>query len=166
MLSSAWGRFYFSCKRATFTPHTLWQDTLPAEWLLRKFQDDVWVHPNEWLVSRRLTELAGPWDERLSLDDDGEYFCRIVAVSERVTFVGAARSYYRIGNVGSLAWGRSAKAAESLQLATALCIGHLESRTCHQLVVQVPGSLTCSPIKPVDIPPCPVAVTCRRNIEG
>ena len=27
-----------------------------------------------WLVSRELTEAAGPWDTRLLGDDDGEYF--------------------------------------------------------------------------------------------
>ena len=40
-----------------------------------------------WLVSRELTEVAGPWDARLLSDDDGEYFCRVLLASNGVHFV-------------------------------------------------------------------------------
>ena len=39
-----------------------------------------------WLVSRELTQTAGPWDTRLTFDDDGEYFTRVVALSDGVQF--------------------------------------------------------------------------------
>ena len=59
------------------------------------------MNPAVWLVSRKLMELAGPWDERLSLDDDGEYFARLVAASKSI-FVPEARSYHRASNPKSL----------------------------------------------------------------
>ncbi len=127
LLSSAWGRFFFRYKKAAFIPHSLWQDLSPLEWLMTKFIDNVWVHPAAWLVSRNLTELSGLWDERLSFDDDGEYFSRVVAASERVAFVPEAKSYYRSGNVGSLSWGMSERALDSLFLSATLCIQHLLS---------------------------------------
>lgn len=127
LLSSAWAKFYFRPEKAVFTTHSLWQDLPPLEWLLIKFQESIWQHPATWLVSRRLTELSCRWDERLSLDDDGEYFCRVVAASEKVAFVHEAKTFYRIGNSGSLSWGMSEKACDSLFLATALCIRHLRS---------------------------------------
>ena len=49
-----------------------------------------------WLVSRELTEAAGPWDNRLRNDGDGEYFCRVVLASDGVRFVPAGRVFYRL----------------------------------------------------------------------
>jgi hypothetical protein len=49
---------------------------------LRKSNKKVRINPPTGLVSRELREIAGSWDERLSLDDDGEYFCRVVAAEE------------------------------------------------------------------------------------
>jgi len=87
------------------------------------------MNPVVWLVSRRLTELAGPWDERLTTsgDDDGEYVCRAVAGSAGVHFVENAKCYYRIGNVGSLNWNmeKSDKSLGALVLSLKLSIGHL-----------------------------------------
>ena len=48
-----------------------------------------------WLVSRKLTELSGLWNEGMSLDDDGEYFCRILSNAVRVRFVPESRSFCR-----------------------------------------------------------------------
>lgn len=131
LLTASFGTFYFRHQKAKFRPNSLWQDLAPAEWILTTFADNVWMNPSAWLVSRRLTELAGPWDERLSSsgDDDGEYVCRLVAASEGVRFVREAKCYYRIGNVGSLDWkmGESTKRLETLFLSLSLRINHLRS---------------------------------------
>ena len=37
-----------------------------------KMGQNLHMQTATWLVSRELTEAAGPWDTRLSLDDDGE----------------------------------------------------------------------------------------------
>ena len=34
--------------------------------------------PVAWLAPRALLNAAGPWREDLSLNDDGEYFCRVL----------------------------------------------------------------------------------------
>lgn len=127
LLSSGFGEFFADPRKASFRPHSLWQDLQPVEFLLRKFTENVWMNPAAWLVTRKLTAAAGPWDERLSLDDDGEYFARVVAASQRVKFVPEARSYYRRGQVGSLSRGLSDRACESLLLSLQLCIGHLRA---------------------------------------
>ena len=51
-----------------------------------------------WLVSRELTEAAGPWDRSLLSDDDGEYFCRVLLRCENIRFVPEARVYYRMSS--------------------------------------------------------------------
>jgi len=127
LLTSSFGTFFFCHERAKVSPTVLWQDLLPADWLLNKFNGNVWMNPAVWLVSRKLTELAGPWNERLVRDNDGEYICRVVAASERVQFVGEGMSYYRVGNQSSLSTSISDRACESLVLSLSLCIQYLLS---------------------------------------
>ena len=127
LLTSSFGTFYYCYERATVRPTALWQDLSPVEWIENKFNGNVWMNPGVWLVSRKLNEQAGPWDERLSLDDDGEYICRVVAASEKVQFVGEGMSYYRLGNIGSLSASTSDRACESLLLSSSLCIQYLLS---------------------------------------
>jgi glycosyltransferase involved in cell wall biosynthesis len=126
LFTSAWARFYFRTETAKFNPDALWYDLQPIDWLVSKFEKGLWMNPITWLVSRKLTELAGPWDERLSLDDDGEYACRLVARSVGVRFVSEAKCFYRT-NPDSLSSIRSDEALESLFLATSLCIKHIRA---------------------------------------
>ncbi len=127
LLTSAWGRFFDRANHARFAPDSLWQDLSPVDWLVRKFMDNKFMFPATWLVSRCLVEAAGPWDEALSFDDDGEYMCRLVAASEHVRFVPSARSYYRIGNASSMSSQRSDRALDSSHKSLCLCIEHLRA---------------------------------------
>jgi len=95
LLSSAWAHFLYRHHRAEFVPSSLWRDLSPAEWLLCKLGENIYMQTATWLVSRELTEAAGPWDTRLLSDDDGEYFCRVLLASEGIRFVPEAKVYYR-----------------------------------------------------------------------
>ena len=129
LYSSACGLFYFRHQNAEFVPNVLWMDLLPVEWLILKFSNfgKNWISNSAWLVSRELTEKSGPWDERLSFDDDGEYFCRIISKCDKIKFVPNAKSYYRRDNFSSLSQTRSIEALTSLILSTELCIKYLLS---------------------------------------
>lgn len=117
LLSAAWGKFYGGLKRARFEPTSVWQDLSPRELLVQKFSDNAHLVLHSWLISRRLAELAGPWDVRLQRTDaDGEYSCRLVAASERILFVPEARCYYRKGLRGSLSATRTSIREEELLL--------------------------------------------------
>jgi hypothetical protein len=79
-----------------------------------------------WLVSRELTEAAGPWDTKLSLDDDGEYFCRILLASSGIRFVPDAKVYYRSVGTNRLSYvGQSNRKLDSLWRSMRLHIGYL-----------------------------------------
>lgn len=95
LLSGAWGKFYQRHENAKFTPNSLWEDLEPNEWLFRKLDENLWTPPMTWLVSRTLTEMAGPWNESLSLDDDGEYFCRVLFNSSGTRFIPESRCFKR-----------------------------------------------------------------------
>ena len=127
LLTSSFGKFYYHRKSAILTPNSLWCDLDPIEWLILKFCDGVYMANMTWLVSRKLTKLAGPWDERLVRDQDGEYFCRVVSKSEKIKFIPEAESYYRQCNPNSISRHLSEKAVESIYLAKALSIGYLRS---------------------------------------
>jgi hypothetical protein len=125
LLSAAWGRFMLRPDHAVQSPDLLWQDLTPIDWLLAKFNRNHFMCPATWLVSRPLADAAGPWNETLSLDDDGEYACRLVAASQSVSFVADARCAYRIGNTDSLSSRNDTAALCSLLRSLSLCIDHL-----------------------------------------
>jgi len=125
LFSSSFATFHVDPSRASFLPGPLWKDLSPAEWMTEKFANNTWMNPAVWLVSRELTGAAGPWNPERSPDDDGEYFCRVVAASELVRFVPEARSYYRQWNATSLSRSSSIQALRSRVKSLELSIGHL-----------------------------------------
>ncbi len=128
LLSSSFGRFKYRHHRADFCPTVLWCDLSPVEWLLRKLGQNVYMQTATWLVSRELTESAGPWDTLLLGDDDGEYFCRVLLASEGIRFVPEARVYYRAPWVGTLSYvGRSNRKIEAHWRSMRLHISYLRS---------------------------------------
>lgn len=124
--SCKWGYFYNHPSRAKFKQTMIWQDLSPSEWLKIRFSGGGrFMHTAGWLVSRKLTDLAGPWDERLKRNQDGEYFCRVVVNSELIKFHLSAVSYYRKGNLISITMNKSKSTIESLDLSYNLCVDHL-----------------------------------------
>jgi glycosyltransferase involved in cell wall biosynthesis len=102
LLSSSWGYFFYCPRKARFVRTSLWQDLEPVDWLLNKLNENIWMTCQSWLVSRELSQMAGPWDTRLCADDDGEYFSRVILSSELIKFVPDAISYVSTANADSL----------------------------------------------------------------
>ena len=127
LLTSSWAKFYYRYKKVKFRPDNLWQDLEPVDWLITKFNDNVFMNPAVWLVSRELADLAGPWNVRTAPDDDGEYITRVVVASKKVRFVPEARCYYRKSNPKSLSKDLSEKALEGILLSITLCTAYLRS---------------------------------------
>jgi len=127
LLSSEWGQFMCRYDRTKFVPTALWCDLSPTEWLLQKMGRNLHMQTATWLVSRELTEAAGPWDTRLLGDDDGEYFCRVLLKSDGIRFVPGAKVYYR-ATPNSLSYiGRSARKVEAQWCSMRLHIEYLRS---------------------------------------
>lgn len=129
LLSSPWAYFNYRLDRARFVPNSLWHDLSPTEWLLNKMAENLHMQTATWLTSRELSEAAGPWDERLVSDDDGEYFCRVLRVSKGTRFVREARVFYRITPSGSRVSyiGRSNQKKDAMFLSIKLHIHCLRS---------------------------------------
>lgn len=129
VLTARWGRFATDPAQVTFpSANPLFADLGPTAFLQAWATHDCMMHPAAWLVPRALADAAGPWDERLSLNDDGEYFARVVAAAADIRWCGEAVSYYRSGLGGSLSAQRSRRHLESAFLALQLIIAHMQRR--------------------------------------
>jgi glycosyltransferase involved in cell wall biosynthesis len=128
LASSAWGQFLYRYHRTRFIPSALWNDLSPVEWLLCKMGKNLHMQTATWLVSRELTEAAGPWNTKLLGDDDGEYFCRVLMQSQGTKFVPGARVYYRASGASSLSYiGQSDAKREAQWRSMELHIAYLRS---------------------------------------
>lgn len=128
LISSGWA--YFICRphKAKFVPTGLWENLSPLEWMLRKWENNLHMQTATWLVSRELTEAAGPWNTQLLGDDDGEYFSRVIKASDGIRFVPGEKVYYRISGGSRLSYiSRSDKKMEAQFHGMKLQIGYLRS---------------------------------------
>ena len=64
-------------------------DWLTTSWLNKSGQTGIWLTP------KKLIEQAGKWDETLKVNQDGEYFFRVLLKSKGVKFVDNAYLFYR-----------------------------------------------------------------------
>ena len=127
MLSSPWAPFYYRSRGARFVQNAVWCDLSPVEFLLRTMGGNLHMQNATWLVSRELTEAAGPWRESLQYDQDGEYFTRVLVASEGTRFVEGTGIYYRSRASQLSHIGFSNKKRESLLVSMKLHIQYLRS---------------------------------------
>jgi glycosyltransferase involved in cell wall biosynthesis len=128
LLSSPWAYFHYRTRSARFVPTSLWQDLCPVEWLLRKMGKNLHMSIATWLTSRELAEAAGPWDTRLLVDDDGEYFCRVLLASKGTRFVPEARVFYRIVQSSRVSHiGASDRKKDAMMISMKLHVHYLRS---------------------------------------
>jgi glycosyltransferase involved in cell wall biosynthesis len=128
LLSSPWAPFYYRTRHARFVRNAVWEDLPPVEWLLRKLNENLHMQNATWLVSRELAEAAGPWDEDLHYDQDGDYFARVLLACERTRFVPETGIFYRVTGTNRISYiGSSDTKKESLLRSMKLHIQYLRS---------------------------------------
>jgi glycosyltransferase involved in cell wall biosynthesis len=88
----------------------------PTKFLIKLYSDvDNMVQPNAWLTPSEVIDKAGLWNENLSVDDDGEFFCRVILASKGVVYTPEALNYYRKHlNRGSLSAQLNLNGLESM----------------------------------------------------
>jgi glycosyltransferase involved in cell wall biosynthesis len=120
--SCAWAHYANDPRDAVVRPEPVWQVSNPVEWLTCSLSGGGMMQPGSWLTPRAVIEAAGPWDESLTLHDDGEFFTRVLLKATHNVFVTGATLYYR-EVAGSLSRARSRPAMES-----ALAVCHSRQR--------------------------------------
>jgi glycosyltransferase involved in cell wall biosynthesis len=124
-IGATWQRFHREPGDLAPVEQPLCADLPAVDWMVLKFEHNLMMHPAAWLTPRLLAERAGPWDESLSLDDDGEFFSRVVLASDGVRCCRGAVSHYRSGLPGSLSKSRSERAWASAHRSVALSVARL-----------------------------------------
>jgi glycosyltransferase involved in cell wall biosynthesis len=112
--SSEWGRFRLDPAECVFAAQPVWRDLGGIEFMLLHYNLGWMMPPIAWLAPRSLLDRAGPWREDLSLNDDGEYFCRVLVRSSGIVFCPGSRACYRSGLQGSLSGRKDDAALASL----------------------------------------------------
>lgn len=101
--SARWGRFYGHPEGAVFENEAVDRDLAPLDWLAASRAEGLgMMFPALWLIPMDIVREAGPWREDLTLNNDAEYFTRVVLTAEQVLYCADARCRYRSGIRGSL----------------------------------------------------------------
>jgi glycosyltransferase involved in cell wall biosynthesis len=125
--SGAWARFRDDWRETCFAAEPVWRDLAAEDFLILSWLGGGMMANFAWLAPRTVIEAAGPWDETLSLNDDGEYFCRVALASSGIVFCGDARGYYRTSGA-TLSGRRDIAALTSNYRAIELCSDRLLAR--------------------------------------
>lgn len=125
--SARWGRFYDDdLKTFRLNPEPVWRDMESTQWLVEALQK---AQPMQqcglWLIPRTVLKQVGGWNEKLSLINDFEFFCRILVSVNTVLFCEESTLFYRSGIPGSLSAQKSRKARESECESLLLGTGHI-----------------------------------------
>lgn len=106
--TAAWGRFYDEPGNTCFESDEVSRDLTPLDWLVAsRILGLGMMFPALWLIPMPIVHSVGPWREDLTLNNDAEYFTRIVLAAERILFCPNARCRYRSGIGGSLSGQKS-----------------------------------------------------------
>lgn len=100
----------------------------PLHWIA-----DCWLHgtmlpPHAWLVPLALCQQAGPWDESLLQNQDGEYFMRVLSAARQIHHLPERLCHYRFGRPGSISNQESLAARRSRLVSFDLCAAVLLAR--------------------------------------
>ena len=125
LASGEWGRFEGGPDGAEFGEYPNHRDMDGVEFLQVFFEATAMMQPAAWLAPRALLDRAGPWDERITLNDDGEYFARVALAAKRILYCPGSRVYYRSGLKGSLSRRKDSRSLESMFLANRLIVERL-----------------------------------------
>lgn len=115
--SCKWGRFTVKKELVKWERQPINKDyDQPINWLTDSWMGKGMAQTAVWLTPRRLIEKAGPWDESLKINQDGEFFCRVFMHAEKIKFVPDCGVYYRSGLADSITQAKkhSHTKAESL----------------------------------------------------
>ncbi len=139
--SGRWSRFEGDPSRRWFVDSPVFRDLSAMEFLLLAASEGHMMHPAAWLTPRHVADSAGSWNESLSLNDDGEYFARVLLASNGIAFCDQAESFYRSNLAASLSGRKDERAKRSLLRSANLIADHMVDTADSTLVRNAIASL-------------------------
>jgi glycosyltransferase involved in cell wall biosynthesis len=113
--SCGWAHFAGNISDAVFYPQKVWKNYEdPHRWL-----EDAWLGGGMmqtacWLTPRSIIEKTTGWDMRLTQNQDGEFFCRVLLQSGNIAFTNTSKVYYRVPGDLNISSQKSKMAISSL----------------------------------------------------
>ncbi|WPR77399.1 glycosyltransferase family A protein [Algoriphagus sp. NG3] len=113
--SCEWVNFREDIRQATTVPYGVFQDFDSGLDLLLRFWDhQEMMAISSYLTPRELIEKAGPWDESLKINQDGEFFTRVLLHADQVLYETKGKVYYRTPGETNVSQQKGYKAMSSL----------------------------------------------------
>ena len=117
-------------KPSEYEEEFLYNGDNPVDFLIRLMGGDDFrasmVQPAAWLTPREIINTAGLWNEDLTLDDDGEFFARVLLASAGITKTEGKIYYRKFPAAGdNLSATQSVVGLQSLYLSIQLKAQHL-----------------------------------------
>ncbi|MFD0795040.1 glycosyltransferase family 2 protein [Mucilaginibacter litoreus] len=108
------------------------QASQPFEFLLKLYgahnNRGAMVLPHSWLTPKTIIDRAGFWDETLTVNDDGEFFCRVALQAEKIFLAESTVCYYRKHkDNASLSARKDVESNKSLYRSILLIRDHLQN---------------------------------------
>ncbi len=95
---SKWGRFYRSIEDFREDPNLIKRPLSFHDWILEYWTfNNHMTPPGRLILPRHIVNSAGLWDEKLSLNDDFDFFSRIFNNSDEIVYNDGGCFYYRSG---------------------------------------------------------------------
>ena len=118
IISGKWGRFYNSLENVSFESQAINKSYCNTiEWLIDSWTGKGMAQTSIWLSPRKLIEKAGIWNESLTINQDGEFFSRVLLQASEINYCQDAKVYYRSGETSSISQKKKTRQnAESLLL--------------------------------------------------
>lgn len=96
LVTCAWGRFKNSESKEVFSDLNSYSDYDSPSLFLESLINSKGYFPiHSYLIRRDIIDLAGWWNESLSLNDDGEFIMRIISKSDKIKFAHNSIAWYR-----------------------------------------------------------------------
>ena len=132
---AAWGRFYNGDINAC-VPEEMADEVITfKDWIKRYwYYCNPMTNPGRVLIPRKTIIKAGLWDERLTLNDDLEFFTRVFLNTQRIILNTSAMFYYRSGISGLSALKNEeaySSLLQSILLSIHACLSHYRDNTLH-----------------------------------
>jgi glycosyltransferase involved in cell wall biosynthesis len=113
--SANWGRFYYD----NIETFVMEKDnnvgcTNSLEWIINSLESgSIMMQCAMWLIPRQILSNSGLWNESLNLNNDFEFFVRVLLASSKILKSENSILYYRSGNSSTLSQILNRKAYES-----------------------------------------------------
>ena len=95
----AWEEFRDTPKHIALTPRSIYKSyTNPIELLMEMWNEGSMLAASCYLIPRNLITRSNGWNKNITLNDDGEFMCRVLANASSIVYTNKAIVHYRRGH--------------------------------------------------------------------